>query len=90
MISAEKKHEPAYVGLICYLTFCELLLITAIKESYHELFEQEVYGSAGCVALSVVLIAWYLRSSNGKGVVYRTAPIKRGDLLSAISATRDR
>ncbi len=39
------------------------------------------------LALSVVLIAWYLRSSNGKGVVYRTAPIKRGDLLSAISAT---
>jgi HlyD family secretion protein len=39
------------------------------------------------LVLGVVLVAWYLRSSGGKSIVYRTDPIKRGDLLAAISAT---
>jgi HlyD family secretion protein len=31
--------------------------------------------------------AWYLQGRNGPVVAYRTAPVKRGDLLVAISAT---
>ena len=37
--------------------------------------------------LIVIVTVWYLRRSGGKSVVYRTDPIKRGDLLAAISAT---
>jgi HlyD family secretion protein len=31
--------------------------------------------------------AWYLQRGNGQTVAYRTAPVKRGDLLVSISAT---
>jgi len=37
--------------------------------------------------LIVIVTVSYLRRSGGKSVVYRTDPIKRGDLLAAISAT---
>jgi HlyD family secretion protein len=39
------------------------------------------------LVLSVVLIVSLVRSSGGKRVAYRTAQVKRGDLLAAISAT---
>jgi len=32
-------------------------------------------------------VAWYLHSSNGKSLSFRTAPLKRGDLMATISAT---
>lgn len=43
--------------------------------------------SALVLILGVVLSAWYLNSSNGKSSVFRTATVKRGDLLASISAT---
>jgi HlyD family secretion protein len=45
---------------------------------------------AGVVIVLVVLgivTVLYLRSSGGKSVVFRTVPVKRGDLLATISAT---
>ena len=46
------------------------------------------------VAIVVILLgvlgagaAWYLQGRNGQVMAYRTAPIKRGDLLISISAT---
>ena len=46
------------------------------------------------VAIVVILLgvlgagaAWYLRGRNGPVMAYRTAPVKRGDLLVSISAT---
>jgi HlyD family secretion protein len=43
----------------------------------------------GVVVLAAVsaAIAWGVRSGNGSAVAYRTAPVQRGDLLVAISAT---
>ena len=34
-----------------------------------------------------VAVAWYLQQNNGQALAYRTAPVKRGDLLVSISAT---
>jgi len=39
------------------------------------------------VVLLVVVAVSFLRGSGGKNVVFRTDPVKRGDLLAAISAT---
>ena len=39
------------------------------------------------VVLFVIMAASFLRGSGNKGVVYRTAAVKKGDLLAAISAT---
>jgi HlyD family secretion protein len=39
------------------------------------------------VVLFVIVTVWFLRGSGNNGVVYRTAPVKKGDLLAAISAT---
>jgi HlyD family secretion protein len=43
----------------------------------------------GVVVLAAVsaAIAWGVRGGNGSAVAYRTAPVQRGDLLVAISAT---
>ncbi|MBI5582181.1 MAG: RND transporter, partial [Deltaproteobacteria bacterium] len=30
---------------------------------------------------------WYLKGRNGQTMIYRTVPVKRGDLLVSISAT---
>ena len=37
--------------------------------------------------LFVIVAALFLRGSGNKGVVYRTTPVKMGDLLASISAT---
>jgi HlyD family secretion protein len=39
------------------------------------------------VVLFVIVAALFLRGSGNKGVVYRTAAVKKGDLLATISAT---
>jgi len=39
------------------------------------------------VVLFIIVAVSFLRGSGGKKAVFRTAPIKRGDLLAAISAT---
>ena len=39
------------------------------------------------VVLFVIVAALFLRGSGNKGVVYRTTPVKKGDLLATISAT---
>ena len=39
------------------------------------------------VVLFVIVVALFLRGSGNKGVVYRTTPVKKGDLLATISAT---
>ena len=39
------------------------------------------------VVLFVIVAASFLRGSGNKGVVYRTAAVKKGDLLASISAT---
>ena len=39
------------------------------------------------VVLFVIVAASFLRGSGNKGIVYRTTPVKKGDLLATISAT---
>jgi HlyD family secretion protein len=39
------------------------------------------------VILFVIVAASFMRCSGNKGVVYRTTPVKKGDLLASISAT---
>jgi len=46
------------------------------------------------IVMAIILLAalagaavWYLQRGNGQAVAFRTAPVKRGDLLVAISAT---
>ena len=39
------------------------------------------------LVLGVIVAVSYLRSSGGQSVSFRTAPVKRGDLLATISAT---
>jgi HlyD family secretion protein len=42
---------------------------------------------SAAVVLFVIVAASFLRGSGTKGIVYRTTPVKKGDLLAAISAT---
>jgi HlyD family secretion protein len=39
------------------------------------------------IGLAVVLGVWWFRSKGDKGATFRTAPLKRGDLVATISAT---
>ena len=46
------------------------------------------------IVMAIILLAalagaavWYLQRGNGQAVAFRTAPVKRGDLLVSISAT---